>query len=397
MAETTSSPNAASTEAYRAAVSTSLQRLGEHRLRAAIFWEFVVILGMGVTAVIKSLVHWRWWSTANVITAYEVFGDTISPMVGGAVVTLIALVWRWRRKVEKARVAIWATDQETIAQFTKATKGESADDARRVHHALLNLFDAYRELEIVNNRTSDDSWNALSQRLEEYKAAYAELSPIARRFHERSEPALTHFVQAREFERLREVMDDASDIMLYGECELDLNISQPNPSVFTRRPSRRDRFILINMIVANREEQPVSLVPVWHLYVDPGQMHMTYQADAEPLKDWEEYRREVPSTANPPLAVPLHLPPKSSATGYWCFFIGNSMENVKRLQDGHRYVETVLEIHDFVSGRRTKSDRFILEAKLIRPLLSPLPTDDNAEEESQEAGEDSAQPPDLPS
>src|SRR3954470_22803823 len=80
MAETTSSPNAASTEAYRAAVSTSLQRLGEHRLRAAIFWEFVVILGMGVTAVIKSLVHWRWWSTANVITAYEVFGDTISPM-----------------------------------------------------------------------------------------------------------------------------------------------------------------------------------------------------------------------------------------------------------------------------------------------------------------------------
>jgi hypothetical protein len=295
--------------------------------------------------------------------------------------------------LKKAHQAALAKEAEKLALLTKKSDDRTWSYVQR---AIDNLFDAYRELEIVSNRTNDDAWNTLSRRLEEYKAAYAVLPPIARRFHERSEPALTHFVRAREFERLLEVMNDASDIMLHGECELDLNVSQPNLSVFTNSASRRDRFILLNMIVANREEQPVNLFPVWHLYIDPGRMHMTYQADAEPLKDWEEYRREVPRPANPPLAVPLHLPPKSAATGYWCFFVGNSLENVKRLQDGRRYVETVLEIHDLTSGRRTKSERFSLELELIRPLLSPLPTDDNAGEENQEDGGDTARPPELP-
>lgn len=291
---------------------------------------------------------------------------------------------------------------EKIAAVTaelaaKLSVGIPEEVSRRVQRAIGALFDAYRVLEVVSNRTRGDAWRVLSQRLKEYKAAYALLPAIARRFHERSEPALTHFVRTRNFERLLESMNDASDIMLHGECELDLNISQPSPVIVTNRSSHRDRFILLNIIVANREDRAVSLFPVWQLYIDPGRVHLTYQADAEPLKDWEEHRREVPRPANPPLAMPLHLPPKSAATGYWCFFIGNSLENAKRLQGGRRYVETELEIHDLASGRRTKSDKFNLELEFIRSLLSPLPTDDNIGEENEEDGADTVRPPEPPS
>ncbi len=370
-----------SSKAYRAAVSASLRRLGEHSMRTAVLLELGVILGVGVAAAVTSLVHWRWWSSVNGITANEVFGDTISPMLGGAVVTFVVIIWRWRRRVAKARVATWVADQETIAQLTKATKAEGAgadDVSRRVHRSLSNLFAAYHNLEIFDNRSSGDAWAALSERLEEYKAAFALLPPVARRFHERSRPALEHFVRAKEFERLSEVMNDASDIMINGEYDLDLSLSLPNPAVITDRSSQRDRFFILAMIVGNREDQAVSLFPTLQLYIDPGRMHMIYQADAEPLKGWEEYRREFPRPANPPLAMPLQLPPKGAAIGYWCFFVGDRLENAERLLGGRRRIETVLEIHDVVSGRRTKSDRFYLELDLIKSLLVPLPPDPSA-------------------
>jgi hypothetical protein len=287
--------------------------------------------------------------------------------------------------LKEAHQAALAKEAEKLALLTKKSEAGARSHAQR---AIGNLLGAYRTLEIVSNRTNDDAWNALSQRLEEYKAAYALLPPIARRFHERSEPALTHIVRIRDFERLLEAMDDASDIMLHGECDLDLNISQPNPVVVITKSPRRDRFILLKIIVANREDLPISLYPVWHLDIDPGRMSMAFQADAEPLKEWEEIRREVPRPATPPLPMPLQLSPKSAATGYWCFFIGNSLEDVKQLQNGRRYVDAILEILDLASGRRTKSDRFSLEVELIRPLLPPAPTADNTGEEKEEDGGD---------
>jgi hypothetical protein len=321
-------------------------------------------LGAGRLGIVRSMTAQLPWLSGLI--------GAIGSLLLWAVLTFTVSLLRAPGKLLKER-------EEKIAALTaelaaKVSVGIPDEVSRRVHGAIRALFDACMHLEIVSNRTNEDSWNALSQLLEEYKAAYALLPPIARRFHERSEPALAHFARAREFNRLKASMNDAIDIMLYGECDLELTVSQPAPMVITTRSSRRDRFIILNMIVGNREDQAVSLFPVWWLYIDPGQMHRTFQADAEPLKDWEEHRREVPRPANPPLAMPLQLPPKSSATGYWCFFIGNSLENeTERLQDGRRQVESALEIHDLASGRRTKSDRFYLEMDLIRSLLSPLP------------------------
>lgn len=279
---------------------------------------------------------------------------------------------------ESYRVAFKAKEDEEISRLANE-KGAAIEEEkarneapRYVQRAIGALFAAYRELEIVSNRADDNAWGVFSQRLEEYRAAYALLPLVARRFHERAEPALSRFVRFREFDRLLASMSDARDIMLNGECEMDLTVS-PNPVVIISRASRRDRFIIHNMIVGNREDQTVSLFPVWHLYLDPGRIDMTYQADAEPLKDWEEHRLGVPRPANPPLDMPLQLPPKSAATGYWCFFIGDSLENERLLQGGCRHVETVLELHDLASGRRTKSDRFNLELDRMQSLLSPRP------------------------
>ncbi|MFL6232067.1 MAG: hypothetical protein ACJ76N_02950 [Thermoanaerobaculia bacterium] len=307
-------------------------------------------------------------------------GGVVGALLGGIGGPLLVAAGLFLWKLATAPARIYAEQEAKIAALSAKTSAKdevsAADEVkRRVRHALHRLFDAYHDLEIVSNRTNDNAWNTLSQRLEDYRAAYTLLPAVARRFHERSEPALAHFVRDRKFERLSECMNDASDIMLNGECELDLTISRPTAIVVTNRASRRDRFIIINIIVGNREDTTVSLYPVWHLYIDPGRVHAVYQADAEPLKDWEELRREMPRPANPPLAMPLTLQSHSAATGYWCFFIGNDLENNKRLQDGRRRVETVLEIHDLASDRRTKSNRFYLEIDLIRSLLSPLPID----------------------
>jgi hypothetical protein len=360
--------------AYRAALREHVKAALESKNISDLILRNLCGATVGIVTLLA--VHWfLGWS----LVAWKALTVTAGSIIVGAI--LGPLLYRFVLRIYyrlNAPKEIWEANQQTIEELSTqlATKTETsiaAKVSRHVKGAISNLFDAYRALEIVSNRTNDDAWSALSQRLEEYKAAYALLPPIARRFHERSESVLTSLVRARMFERLLEVMNDASDIMLNGECWLDLTISSPHPMVITNRASRRDRFVILNIIVGNREDQAVSLFPVWHLYVDPGRMHITYQPDAEPLKDWEELRREVPRPANPALAMPLQLSPKGAATGYWCFFIGNSLENDKRLLDGRRHIETVLEIHDLASGRRTKSDRFYLELDLIQSLLSPLP------------------------
>jgi hypothetical protein len=137
---------------------------------------------------------------------------------------------------ESYRVAFKAKEDEEISRLANE-KGAAIEEEkarneapRYVQRAIGALFAAYRELEIVSNRADDNAWGIFSQRLEEYKAAYALLPLVARRFHERAEPALSRFVRFREFDRLLASMSDARDIMLNGECEMDLTVS-PNPVV----------------------------------------------------------------------------------------------------------------------------------------------------------------------
>jgi hypothetical protein len=299
---------------------------------------------------------------------------------GGFALALIAglLLYFWNFGGAPAKLNAVQEAKYSALAAEVAAKAEIIDSdevSRRVHQSIGELMQAYNELEIVSNRTNDDAWNILSQRLEAYKAAYVLLPPVARRFHEAPVQTLANIIHDRRFEHLGELLSEALDIMLHGECELDLTISRPSATVLVNRSSRRSRFVLLNVVIGNRENQTVSLYPVWHLYMDPGRVHAFYHADAEPLADWEEHRREEPRPANPSLAMPLVLQPRGAAAGYWCFFIGNDLENAKLLRNGRRFVKTALEIHDLASGRRTKSDRFDLELELIRSLLSPLPED----------------------
>lgn len=340
-------------------------------------WQFLLLVAAAIAVAALDFIAGHERTTAAL--AEPRLNAAVESLARSALtlIAVAALIFIWNLIVAPAKID--QERQKEISRLRQQVAPGPPDAKSRVQDALRNLFDVYLELQLVSNRTNEDVWNAFSWRLDEYKAAYSLLPPTARRFHERSAPALTHMILEREFDRLSECMDDASDIMLHGECELDLTISQPTPIMVTNREARRDRFIVLNLIIGNREDKAVSLFPRWHWYLDPGRVHAVYQADAEPLKDYEENRLRIPKPATPSLAMPLTLQPHGAATGYWCFFIGKDLENNKRLKDGRKRVETVLEILDFASGRRTKSERFYLDIELIRTLLEPLPPPENNE------------------
>lgn len=335
-------------------------------LRRATVTNVLLTLAAIPTGALGAWLEWRLLSPDEPPITWRkaiITGLIAAACVTGAYLLAVASRLYWSRY--RARVEEWTANQQAIAARQRRINELEAPSGKLTKEAILGTYLALNKammrlpgISSVSPENADERWNDLGSALERYEAAYKTLTPTAQVAHERIFAAFRAGNTHRSVEPIGEAGDLLTDILFRGEYDLEIAIADLVAVPFRRRdPAARGPFAVVLLCVTNRGDEQVSLLPNWCLKVRYGSGSYGtsyYDPDAEPLAAWEERRHKVhllPAAAW--LPVPLNLPAKNSALGYWSFHLSRIHSF---LPGGEIQPEGFLEIEDRITGKRARSE-----------------------------------------